>query len=404
MSYPKSFVPLINSIEKIFQDQISGYITISNENFGKKIHFCEGKIIYVNYQHNRLRHWQKKTNKYLPKWDSSNIETNSIALEQLWEVKRLNQGLEKKEISLVEVNTFIKEILTQCFFELCTSSDFKYRLVKDKTNKYNYSKDLGLNQDEFRLLLKDVVQKKKNWDSLGLGSLNLNLSPYLKSEQNRESLPLSSHYFEGNHTLWEIATEEQKYIADVAFSVSHLIKENLIELKWVNDSSIKENKSEVITSNSVKKSSNSVLNLSEFTKQYLIAIIDDSALFQSKLGKFLEDSNYNIFGITEPISGMGKLIDQKPALILLDTKMPTVDGYSVCKFLRSTTCLNEIPIVLLTDNDNQSEREYASFIQANDIFCKESSLEKLTPIIQKYIPSVKTTENIYVLPEQLLYA
>ena len=121
--------------------------------------------------------------------------------------------------------------------------------------------------------------------------------------------------------------------------------------------------------------------------QNLIAIIDDCELFISQVVTFLQD--YPLMEITEAMRGMTKLMDYPPSLILLDTKMPTIDGYSVCKFLRSTSCLNKIPIILLTEFDHAYEREYASFVGANNIFCKNNDLTELKMMIDQYIPELE---------------
>lgn len=155
---------------------------------------------------------------------------------------------------------------------------------------------------------------------------------------------------------------------------------------------------------SVAQPVNSIETKSLTVRQSVIAVIDDCSLFMSKVGKFLEELDHTILGIDEPMAGMGKLLDEKPKLILLDTQMPTIDGYSVCKFLRSTYCFKDVPIILLTEYDNKSEREYAKFIEANDIFCKKSHLDNLVTIVQNHIPSSTTQENIYSFSENSMCA
>lgn len=152
------------------------------------------------------------------------------------------------------------------------------------------------------------------------------------------------------------------------------------------------------------QSVNSIETKSQYVKQSVIAVIDDCSVFMSKVGQFLEELDHKILGIAEPMAGMGKLLDEQPKLILLDTQMPTIDGYSVCKFLRSTSCFKDVPIILLTEYDNKSEREYATFIKANDIFCKKSNLDNLVTIIQNQIPSSTTQENIYSFSENSMCA
>lgn len=126
-------------------------------------------------------------------------------------------------------------------------------------------------------------------------------------------------------------------------------------------------------------------NKSHNTVQSVIAIIDDCTQFISKVSEHLRELDHKILEIVEPMTGMGQLLNEQPQLILLDTQMPTIDGYSVCKFLRSTSEFKHTLIVLLTEYDNKSEREYAKFIEANDIFCKKSNLDNLKTIVQNII-------------------
>lgn len=136
------------------------------------------------------------------------------------------------------------------------------------------------------------------------------------------------------------------------------------------------NKSETLLSTTQKLATNTLT----------IAAIDDCNIFIDRLMTVFEPLRYKVFGINEPLSGMGKLMDENPNLILLDTKLPTIDGYSVCKFLRATSSFKKTPIILLTElDDNKSEKEYANFIGANDVFCKKLDCEKLIPLINKHI-------------------
>ena len=44
-----------------------------------------------------------------------------------------------------------------------------------------------------------------------------------------------------------------------------------------------------------------------------------------------------------------------PHLIVLDIMLPDMDGYAVCKQLRTTTRTSHIPIIFLTQKDERSE-------------------------------------------------
>lgn len=142
----------------------------------------------------------------------------------------------------------------------------------------------------------------------------------------------------------------------------------------------------------------------KYLGQSLMAIIDDSDLFISQIIKFFEPLGYKIMAIPEPMQGMGYLVDQLPQLILLGTHLSTIDGYSVCQFLRSTSCFNKTPIILLTDENNPSEREYSKFVGANNIFCKYADFRELQSIIKEYIIPLSTTNHQCIISDYVISA
>jgi DNA-binding response OmpR family regulator len=65
---------------------------------------------------------------------------------------------------------------------------------------------------------------------------------------------------------------------------------------------------------------------------------------------------YDGFAVAESSNGadgieMAKKV--KPALILLDLKMPNLSGIEVCKILKSSTELRDIPVVMLSAQSDQ---------------------------------------------------
>ncbi|NJK84735.1 MAG: response regulator [Bacteroidales bacterium] len=79
-----------------------------------------------------------------------------------------------------------------------------------------------------------------------------------------------------------------------------------------------------------------------------ILIVDD---IPSNLN-FISDILYNEgFRITVATNGKDAIETariKKPDLILLDIAMPMIDGYEVCKILKSDSETNDIPIIFLT--------------------------------------------------------
>lgn len=66
-----------------------------------------------------------------------------------------------------------------------------------------------------------------------------------------------------------------------------------------------------------------------------------------------------------------------PHLIVLDIMLPDMDGYAVCKELRSTTRTSHIPIIFLTQKDERSDKITGLELGADDYITKPFDIEEL---------------------------
>jgi len=71
-----------------------------------------------------------------------------------------------------------------------------------------------------------------------------------------------------------------------------------------------------------------------------------------------------------------------PDLILLDVKMPLLDGLTVTRLIRSHPILNEVPIVLTTGLGTLQLHREASIAGCNDCLTKPLDFERLQEIIE----------------------
>jgi PleD family two-component response regulator len=66
-----------------------------------------------------------------------------------------------------------------------------------------------------------------------------------------------------------------------------------------------------------------------------------------------------------------------PNLIVLDIMLPDMDGYSVCRHLRTTTRTSHIPIIFLTQKDERSDKIAGLELGADDYITKPFDIEEL---------------------------
>jgi len=79
-----------------------------------------------------------------------------------------------------------------------------------------------------------------------------------------------------------------------------------------------------------------------------ILIIEDSPTQAARLEYILQQAGYKVTAATNGKEAIGYISRRKPTLIISDILMPEMDGYELCKRLKSDASLSAIPVILLT--------------------------------------------------------
>jgi PleD family two-component response regulator len=85
----------------------------------------------------------------------------------------------------------------------------------------------------------------------------------------------------------------------------------------------------------------------------LVLIIDDSPTQAIHLQAIIEQIGAKVVCATNGHRGLYMAKNLHPDMIVLDINMPDMNGFEVCKLLRSSPETINIPIILFTVNDTQ---------------------------------------------------
>jgi two-component system, sensor histidine kinase and response regulator len=83
-------------------------------------------------------------------------------------------------------------------------------------------------------------------------------------------------------------------------------------------------------------------------EQQIILIVDDTSLNVRLLGKILMKGPYELAIANSGEEALDMLKELNPDLILLDIMMTGMDGFAVCKILKSSPKTEDIPVIFLT--------------------------------------------------------
>ncbi|HIF97782.1 MAG TPA: diguanylate cyclase [Myxococcales bacterium] len=113
-----------------------------------------------------------------------------------------------------------------------------------------------------------------------------------------------------------------------------------------------------------------------------VLLIDDDPHIHDLVAFHLEDQVGSIVSAHDASSGLSLAIQESPALILLDIRMPDEDGVSLCRRLQNIPETRDIPVVFLTGCEEQDQLAQAFDAGAVDYIkkpiCRTELLARVT--------------------------
>lgn len=108
-----------------------------------------------------------------------------------------------------------------------------------------------------------------------------------------------------------------------------------------------------------------------------VLIIDDSPTIIAALRKFLRTAGYKTFEALDAENGIAVARREKPELIFLDIVLPGMNGFAALRTLRRDPELREIPVIMMSGNEQATEQFFGSRIGADDFMKKPFSREEV---------------------------
>ena len=133
-------------------------------------------------------------------------------------------------------------------------------------------------------------------------------------------------------------------------------------------------------------SKHSVVN--HFSRKPKVLCIDDSPTIQLIINRSLSLVGYNVMGNTDPLKGIMFLLDgNNPDIIIMDIKMPNIGGYKLLKLIKSSTKLQDVPVIMLTSQNRESDKIKAKTLGAVAYITKPFSCNNLIAIVNRVLLS-----------------
>lgn len=108
-----------------------------------------------------------------------------------------------------------------------------------------------------------------------------------------------------------------------------------------------------------------------------ILVVEDDVDIANMLRIYFTGQEYQVEVANRGADALRLCQKQIPDLVVLDIMLPDMDGYTICRELRTTTRTSHIPIIFLTQKDERSDRIAGLELGADDYITKPFDIEEL---------------------------
>lgn len=120
--------------------------------------------------------------------------------------------------------------------------------------------------------------------------------------------------------------------------------------------------------------------------EYNVLIVEDSPTMRQLICFALKRLHeIRIIEASDGVDGLKKLSAEKFDLIFTDINMPIMDGLKLVSLLRNDANYKETPIVVITTEGAQEDRERALALGANDYITKPIQANKILDITRSLL-------------------
>ncbi|MBV6624311.1 MAG: response regulator [Rivularia sp. (in: Bacteria)] len=116
-----------------------------------------------------------------------------------------------------------------------------------------------------------------------------------------------------------------------------------------------------------------------------ILVIDDTPENLALLSQILKDKNYKVRSVTKASTGLRGAKAAPPDLILLDVKMPEMNGYEVCQHLKADASTRDIPVIFISALGDVLDKVKAFEVGGVDYITKPLQVEEVLARIETHL-------------------
>lgn len=128
-------------------------------------------------------------------------------------------------------------------------------------------------------------------------------------------------------------------------------------------------------------------------------VIDDSATIVALLSRMLRQNGYEVLEAEDAETGLEIARTQAPELIFLDIVLPGMDGFAALRQLRRDPLTRDLPVIMISGNEQATEQFYVHRIGADDFMKKPFARAEVFARIERLLDGQMVPRRLPAAPQ-----
>jgi cyclic di-GMP phosphodiesterase len=125
-----------------------------------------------------------------------------------------------------------------------------------------------------------------------------------------------------------------------------------------------------------------------------VLVVDDTAANLRLISTLLQKDGYTVVTASNGADAIGLLRPTPPDLVLLDVRMPGLDGFTTCRTIKNDPATRLIPVVLVTALQDTDDRIRGIEAGADDFLTKPFNVHELRARIRSLVRLKRYTDEL----------
>ena len=120
-------------------------------------------------------------------------------------------------------------------------------------------------------------------------------------------------------------------------------------------------------------------------KRYKVLIVEDEESLLKLESILLVSKGYKVSGVADGNAALREIASDRPDVVILDVMLPGMDGFEICRRIRSDAATRSIVVIMLTAKKNSQDMERGVEAGADAYMTKPFKSAQLIATIERFL-------------------